>query len=192
MWQERIHGQSSLNDSATEPPLTSLALLFQVTPTLAWPQCSMIFFMLAGSAVPRPCTSTHTSTPASAAALPQGISDLPICSSVFSTATPLGRALGRTLTPRPPRSATSSMNCLHVSMFFFTSPGLREWNSQVVPQPQMATPAPANCLRTSLRLSLLRDGSTPWACVVRSSTGEMPTGLHTFSSVLRSQPAAAL
>ena len=86
----------------------------------------------------------------------------------------LGRPLGRTLTPLPPMSATSSTNCLHVSMFFWTTAGSGLWNSQTVPQPQMSTPASAKRFFTSLRCSLLSDGSTPCLWVVRSSTGETP------------------
>src|SRR4051812_13574295 len=129
MWQERIHGRSSLKDSATDPFLTSVGLLFQVTPTLGCPHSSMIVFMLGGSAVPGPCTSTQISTPASAAALPHGTSALPIWANVFSVGTPLGSALGRTFTPLPPRSATSSTKRLQSSMCFLTSASLGEWNS---------------------------------------------------------------
>src|SRR5215472_10469759 len=178
MWQERTHGRSSLKYSATEPSLMSSRLEFQVSPTFGWLQCSMIVLTYGGCAVPRPWTSTQISTPASAAALPHGTRALPICSSVFSTGTSLGRPLGRTLTPRPPMSAASSTNSLQVSMFFLTSSGLGEWNSQTLPQPQTSTPPSAKRLRTSLRSSLLKVGSTPCLCVVRSSTGETPVALQ--------------
>src|SRR4051812_38877284 len=104
MWQDLTHGFNRANDSATEPLTTSSGLEFQVTPTFFSPQCSMIAFMLEGFCVPPPWTSTHTSTPASAADLAQGTSDLPICSSVFSCGTSFGNPLGLTFTPRAPRS----------------------------------------------------------------------------------------
>src|SRR5262245_25053678 len=174
MWHDLIHGQSSSKYSFTLPSFRSVALEFHVSPTLLCLQCSIIVLTCGGWAVPRPCTSTQISTPASAAALPQGISDLPICSSVFSTLTSLGRSLGRTFTPFPPMSAVSSTKRLHVSICFWTTFWSGEWNSQVVPQPQISTPASANFFFTSLRASLLSDGSTPCLCVVRSSTGETP------------------
>src|SRR5437763_5963359 len=179
MWQLRTYGQSSLNEAATLPCLTSSGLEFHVRPTALWPQCSMIVLQRDGSAVPRPCTSTWISTPASWAALPHSISALPICSRVFSSGTPGGSALGRTLTPRPPMSATSSTNALHVSMFLRTTSADGEWNSQTEPQPEIATPASAAFLRTSLRCSLLSDGSTPCLCVVRNSTATRPVALQT-------------
>src|SRR5262245_41986960 len=121
MWHDLSHGESILNDSATEPPLTSVPLEFQQTPTAGWPQCSMIVFMFGGFCVVWPGTSTKISTPASAAALPQGTSDLPICSSVFSTDAPRGTVFGRTFTPFAPRSWARPTNCLHSSMFFLTT-----------------------------------------------------------------------
>ena len=36
-------------------------------------------------------------------------------------------------------------------MFFFTTAGSAEWNSQTLPQPQNTTPASANCFFTSFR-----------------------------------------
>src|SRR4051812_29633248 len=192
MWHDRIHGQSSSKYSFTLPSFMSSLLEFHVSPTLLCLQCSIIVLTYGGCAVPRPCTSTQISTPASAAALPHGMSDLPICSSVFSTLTSFGSALGRTFTPLPPTSAVSSTKRLHVSICFSTSFLSGEWNSQVVPQPQIVTPASANFFLTSLRASLLSDGSTPCLCVVRSSTGEMPVALHTFRRVSRSQAAATL
>src|ERR1700719_4019106 len=128
MWHERIHGRSSLKYSATDLSLMSLALEFHVRPTCGCPQCSIMVLTLGGKAEPcPPWTSTQISIPASAAVLPQSISDLPICSSVFSTGTDGGRSLGRTLTPLPPRSADSSTNSLHVSMFLRTTAGSGEW-----------------------------------------------------------------
>src|SRR6516162_9223651 len=126
MWQERIHGRSSSKYSATDPFLRSLGLEFHVTPTRAWPQCSIILLTYGGNALPRrtpslpggcsvpPWTSSQISTPASAAALPHARSDRPICSSVLAIGTDRGRPLGRTLTPLPPMSAASSMKRLHV------------------------------------------------------------------------------
>src|SRR5215472_15367662 len=178
MWQERSHGRSRWKYSATDLSLMSLAFEFQVMPTLGWPQASMTVLTYGGWAVPLPWTSTQISTPASAAALPHGTRALPICSSVFSTGTSLGRPLGRTLTPRPPMSAASSTNSLQVSMFFLTTSGSGEWNSQTLPQPQTSTPPSAKRLRTSLRSTLLNVGSTPCLCVVRSSTGETPVALQ--------------
>src|SRR6516225_7053981 len=102
MWHDLIHGRSRSKYSFTEPFLTSSPLEFHVSPTLLWPQCSMKVFTCGGCDVPRPWTSTQISMPASSAALPQGISDLPICSSVFSTGTFGGSELGRTFTPLPP------------------------------------------------------------------------------------------
>src|SRR5262249_46845111 len=79
----------------------------------------------------------------------QGISDLPICSRVRGTGTLGGKALGRTLTPRPPRSATSCTKRRQVSMLSRTTAWSGEWNSQTVTQPQMAMPASAKRVRTS-------------------------------------------
>src|SRR5262245_46844362 len=138
MWHDLTHGHSSLKYSATEPFFTSvLSFEFHVRPTLLWPHSSMIVFMCGGCAVPWPWTSTQISTPASAAALPHGTSDLPICSRVFFASTPLGRSLGRTFTPLPPMSATSSTNFLHSSIFFFTSAWSVWWKSHVEPHPQI-------------------------------------------------------
>ena len=105
--------------------------------------------------------------PASAAALPHGISDLPICSSVFSTGTPWGSPFGRTLTPRPPRSATSCDELLaRLDVLLRPSPGRRTWNSQIVPQPQIVD---AGVRRTSCGPPCAAPatgvGSTPCLCV---------------------------
>src|SRR5262249_18310425 len=113
MWHDFSHGRRSLKYSDTEPFFTSLGFEFQVMPTFGWSHVSMMVLMYGGCAVPAPWTSTQISTPASAAAWPHSISDLPICSSVLGTSTSFGRALGRTLTPLPPMSATSCTNCLH-------------------------------------------------------------------------------
>src|SRR3954447_14244230 len=102
MWHDRTHGRSRWKYSATDLFLMSVGLEFHVSPTFGWPQCSMIVLQRGGCDVPPPWTSTQISTPASAAAWPHSISDLPICSSVFSTGTSFGSPLGRTLTPRPP------------------------------------------------------------------------------------------
>src|SRR5262245_40516045 len=107
MWHDFTHGLSSLKYSATDLFLMSAGSLFHVTPTLGWLACSMMVLMCGGWSVPLPWTSTQISTPASAAALPHGISDLPICASVLATGTLSGKLLGRTLTPLPPMSATS-------------------------------------------------------------------------------------
>src|SRR5262245_55863626 len=135
MWHDLIHGFSSSKYSLTLPSFMSSLLEFQVTPTLSCLQCSIIVLTCGGWAVPRPWTSTQISTPASAAALPHGISDLPICSSVLAVSTFGGSRLGRTFTPLPPMSAASSTKRLHVSICFLTSFSSGEWNSQVVPQP---------------------------------------------------------
>jgi hypothetical protein len=77
-------------------------------------------------------------------------------------------------------------------MFFLTTAGSGEWNSQTLPQPQNTTPESANCFFTSLRSSAESVGSTPCLCVVRHSTAAMPTSLHTFSSVGKSQSFGTL
>src|SRR5436190_11142430 len=128
MWHDFTHGLSSLKYSATDLFFTSVGLLFHVTPTFGWLACSMIVFMCGGCAVPLPWTSTQISTPASDAALPHGIRDLPICSRVFSAFTLSGRLFGRTFTPLPPMSATSSTKRLHVSICLSTSAFFGEWN----------------------------------------------------------------
>src|SRR5262245_3227339 len=68
--------------------------------------------------------SLHDALPIS-----HGTSALPICSRVLSRSAPGEMPLGRTFTPLPPISATSPTNCLHVSMFFFTTSGSGDWNS---------------------------------------------------------------
>src|SRR5262245_52497322 len=190
MWHDLIHGRSSVKYSLTEPSFTSVALLFHVSPTLLWSVCSIIVLTCGGCDVPAPWTSSQISTPAPSAALPHWRSDRPICSNVFSTGTSLGSPLGRTLTPLPPRSATRSTNSLQVSICLRTLAASGQWKSHVLPQPQISTPASANFWRTSLRWSLLRVGSTPCLCVVRSSTGDIPAVLHNFSNVGRSHPDA--
>jgi hypothetical protein len=77
-------------------------------------------------------------------------------------------------------------------MFFCTSAGLVDWNSQVVPHPQTSTPASMHCLRTVLRSSFDSDGSTPCLWPVRNSTGPMPTDFITFRIVGKSHCAAML
>ena len=132
MWHDLTHGRSSerLGDGAVLTRRSGFE--FQVRPTFLWPQCSMIVLhvrrVLRAGAVDldpdldarvrrrlaardrAPCRSAPASSP---------------------TGTSFGRPLGRTFTPLPPRSAGRSTNCLHVSMFFWTTAGSGDWNSQV-------------------------------------------------------------
>ena len=142
--------------------------------------------------VSAPCTSSWMRTPASVAACAHSRIERPICSSVFSSGTSLGRPFGRTFTLGQPRSFASCTHCLVSSMFFRTTAGSGEWYSQVVPSPAIFTAEPSNCLRTSARCAAVSDGSTPWACVVRNSTPSSPAAVKFLMIVGTSQSLAML
>ena len=130
--------------------------------------------------------------PLSCANWPHSRSDLPICSSVFSSGTSFGSPLGRTFTLGDPMSFASFTHSLVSSMFFRTTAASGEWYSQVVPSPPIFTGESANCLRTSARAAGDSEISTPCLWVVRSSTASKPAAVRFLMMVGTSQSLAML
>ena len=126
MWQQRMNGRRSANDSATDPLATSVSFEFHVTPTARWPHASMIRRIRAGILVWSPWTSHQISTPLSAAKPPHSASACPICSSVFSSGTSFGSPFGRTFTARAPMSFASSTHSRQSATFWRTTAGSGE------------------------------------------------------------------
>src|SRR6266849_428401 len=86
-----------------------------------------------------PCTSSWIFTPCSRANAPHSASALPICSSVRSSGTSLGRPFGRTFTLGEPMSCANFTHAFVSSTFFRTRAGSAEWYSHVVPRPPILT-----------------------------------------------------
>src|SRR6266851_2874042 len=86
-----------------------------------------------------PCTSSWIFTPCSRANAPHSASALPICSSVRSSGTSLGRPFGRTFTLGDPMSCANFTHAFVSSTFFRTRAGSAEWYSHVVPRPPILT-----------------------------------------------------
>ena len=131
----------------------SVAFEFHVTPTDLWPQCSMMVFMFAGSACrrrgPRP-RFRRRRRPPRVAARDQRLADL--LERLLGRHV-LGQAIGPDLHARcrrcrrPVRRTACTSRCSARR-----SPRSGEWNSHVVPQPQITTPASAQLLLDVLRL----------------------------------------